>query len=275
MKIERQKDKKQQKTYHNKKQMTEKNKFNHIVLQETSSTNSYIEKIIQEGKTLEEFTVVSAVKQYSGRGQRGNSWESEEGKNLTFSFVIYPNHIPVNRQFIISKAISVAIKDTLNDYSDGFAIKWPNDIYWNDKKIAGILIEHTISNNTIDRTIVGVGININQQMFISDAPNPVSLINIIGTETDKEEVLERVMSRFIDIYNKLKEGKTYGLDDNYINSQYRLRRKEKYRDKDGEFEAVITDIEDSGLLTLTDTYGRERKYWFKEVEYIIYKLNHE
>lgn len=249
--------------------MSNEKTFNHIVLEQTASTNSYIEQLVQEGKALEEFTVVSAIKQYSGRGQRGNSWESEEGKNLTFSFVIYPNHIPVNRQFIISKAISVAIKEILSCYADGFTIKWPNDIYWNDKKIAGILIEHTIVNDKIDKTIVGVGININQQKFISDAPNPVSLINIIGVETDKEEVLERVMSRFIDIYNKLKEGKTYRLDDNYINSQYRLRRKEKYRDKDGEFEAVITSIEDNGLLTLTDTIGEERKYWFKEVEYII------
>ena len=124
-------------------------------------------------------TVVSTYNQTAGRGQRGNSWESEPHKNLTFSVLLKPQHIIAREQFYISEIVSVAIVNTLRKYiiDQPIAIKWPNDIYVNDDKICGILIENTLSGYSISQSIAGIGININQQTFLSNAPNPISLIH--------------------------------------------------------------------------------------------------
>ena len=159
-----------------------------IVLDETDSTNRYISQLCNNPqKAVAELTTVSAEFQTAGKGQRGNSWEAEKEKNLLFSFVLYPTFLEARCQFILSQIISLSIKEELDRWSDEITIKWPNDIYWRDKKICGILIENDLSGHFIGRCISGVGININQKEFHSDAPNPVSLKQITGKEHNRHE----------------------------------------------------------------------------------------
>ena len=160
-----------------------------IHISETNSTNSYLQNFCAKEKT-EEFTTVAADYQTSGRGQRGNSWESEPHKNLLFSFVLFPEFLEARRQFLISQIVSLAIKEELDTYTDDVSIKWPNDIYWKEKKICGILIENDLIGRNISRSIAGIGININQEEFHSPAPNPVSLYQITGKQYDIYEVLK-------------------------------------------------------------------------------------
>ena len=114
-----------------------------IILPETDSTNNYLTQLCNEQQSaVREFTTVIAERQTAGKGQRGNSWESEDCRNITFSFVLYPTFIEARRQFILSQIVSLSIKEELDQWTEGISIKWPNDIYWNEKKICGILIEN-------------------------------------------------------------------------------------------------------------------------------------
>ena len=152
-----------------------------VALDETASTNQYLSQLCNQlQESVAELTTVTAEFQTAGKGQRGNTWEAEEGKNLLFSFVLYPSFLEARRQFILSQIVSLAIKEELSRWSDEITIKWPNDIYWKDKKICGILIENDLSGHHIRRSIAGIGININQEVFNSDAPNPFSLKQIPG-----------------------------------------------------------------------------------------------
>ena len=113
-----------------------------IALDETDSTNRYISQLCNElQESVAELTTVTAEFQTAGKGQRGNTWEAERGKNLLFSFVLYPTFLEARRQFILSQIVSLSIKEELDRWSDEITIKWPNDIYWRDKKICGILID--------------------------------------------------------------------------------------------------------------------------------------
>ena len=140
-----------------------------IHISETNSTNNYLQTLCARQK-VEELTTVVADFQTSGRGQRGNSWESEPLKNLLFSFVLFPDFLEARCQFLISQIISLAIKEELSTYTEDISIKWPNDIYWKEKKICGILIENDLMGRNICQSIAGIGININQEEFYSPAP---------------------------------------------------------------------------------------------------------
>ena len=200
--------------------------------------------------------------QTAGKGQGTNSWESERGKNLLFSIFYHPEGIPANRQFVISMAISLAIADALGEQIGDVSIKWPNDIYWRNGKIGGILIENRLSGQIIRDSIIGVGINVNQQHFHSDAPNPVSLWQIHGQETDREALLHEILDRFsLYIHQEIKE--------RYKAILYRRKGFHPYSDKEGTFMATFVDVEDDGHLLLSDESGKERRYVFKEVQYII------
>ncbi len=155
-----------------------------IHIDETDSTNRWLRE--QGG---EEDVVVWADYQTAGKGQGTNSWESERGKNLTFSVLLHPQDIPANKQFSISMLVSLALCEALGQHIGDLSIKWPNDIYWRNAKIAGILIEHRISGSLIRDSIIGIGLNVNQRHFLSDAPNPVSLWQICEQDTDREMLL--------------------------------------------------------------------------------------
>ncbi|MDD4637359.1 MAG: biotin--[acetyl-CoA-carboxylase] ligase, partial [Bacteroidales bacterium] len=163
-------------------------------LEETTSTNTYLQEWIVK-EEVPEGSVVTARIQTQGRGQAGNKWSAEQGKNLTFSMVLYPEFVPVNEQFIISQVAALAVKETLSLYIPDVSIKWPNDIYYRDKKITGILIENNLTAKVFSSSIIGIGININQQAFPENLPNPVSLIQILGKEVSIPEVLEQFVGQ--------------------------------------------------------------------------------
>ena len=168
--------------------MNDKNETPKIIrLVETDSTNNYLREQSAKAR-LPEGSLVIADFQTAGKGQVGNSWESEAGKNLMFSILLYPDFLPANRQFLISQIASLSVKETLEKYTDSVTVKWPNDIYWKDRKICGMLIENDLSGQYLYCSVVGIGLNINQEIFRSDAPNPVSLTQITGKTYDREDV---------------------------------------------------------------------------------------
>lgn len=240
--------------------------MNIIRIDSLASTNSYLKDLVTDD--MEEGTIVVAHKQIAGRGQTGNSWESEAGKNLTFSLLLRPDFLSIKEYFLLSKAIALGIKDCLDTYSGDISIKWPNDIYYRDKKLAGILIENDIMGSTISQSVIGIGININQKVFLSDAPNPVSLIQIIDRETDLDSLLYKVHQAISLRYEeiKLNPGK---ITEDYARSLYRNNGYFTYKDRNGLFDARIDRVDNDGLLYLITRQGEERSYCFKEVSVVI------
>ena len=246
----------------------EKTRIIHV--EETHSTNSLLREWLEQ-EPLSTGSVIVADFQTAGRGQVGNVWESERGKNLTFSLVLYPQALPVNQQFLISQIAALSVKETLDAYTEGISIKWPNDIYWQDKKICGMLIENDLSGHNLLRSIIGIGINLNQTIFRGDAPNPVSLWQIVKQEVDREVVLRQFLSRF-EAYNQaLLSGEKALIHTRYMEALYRREGYHPYADAKGNFSARIYGIEPTGHLLLQSTDGAIRRYAFKEVSYLIQK----
>lgn len=246
----------------------EYNPFIDIRLESTRSTSLYLRELADK-EEVKEFTLIRAEYQTAGRGQRGNSWEAAEGKNLLFSFLVRPSFLLARNQFLLSQITSLAIKEELDNYAEGFSIKWPNDIYWKDKKICGMLIENDLSGMYITQSIAGIGVNINQEQFTSPAPNPISLKQITGNEYDKEEILGNILNRYYSYYADLQNGNTGHIIEKYGNALFRKKEIHPYMDANGKFQAEIIGVEPDGQLILKDEDGKERKFMFKEVQYII------
>lgn len=191
-----------------------------IFVKNLPSTNTYAASLLRDNE-LTEGTVIHTNHQSSGRGQGGNKWESEDGKNLLISIVLFPSMIIPAEQFFLSMAISLGICDFLDKYTSSVSIKWPNDIYVNNDKIAGILIENSIMGNIIEHTIAGIGINLNQTKFLSDAPNPVSLSNLTGKEYDVSECLWQLVTDLDKRYKSLLSGETARIKAEYFSKLYR------------------------------------------------------
>lgn len=234
-------------------------------IEQTESTNGLIRKRLTT-EDLPQMFVLQTDFQSAGKGQHGNSWESEAGKNLLFSLLLKPTNIAVDKQFIVSQMISLAIKKVLDQYAEGFSIKWPNDIYWNDKKIAGILIENTLQANKIKWMIVGVGLNVNQESFVSKAPNPISLFNIVGKELPIHEILESILIDFEQLYGS---NDAAAIRDAYIENLYRGTGFHKFKAENQIFEARITNVFPDGQMELETTRDEILKFYFKEVEFVI------
>ncbi len=235
-------------------------------LQSVGSTNTYL---ADHADRFSHGDIVMAVEQTSGRGQRGNSWEADPGKNLTLSMLLRPEGIDASRQFDISRAVALGTALMLQDLLPGMEvlIKWPNDIYVGDRKIAGILIENTLTGRLIDRSIAGIGININQEQFRSDAPNPVSVFQLTGETHPLLPLAEKLGEEITDALS---------LPTETLRRQYdaRLWRREgmhPYHDNltDTDIIATITSIGPMGHITLTTSEGETRTYTFKEITAII------
>lgn len=247
-----------------------------INLPTVDSTNSFVRSMLQEEGTghvisahsLPGFTLVVADDQTKGRGQQGNSWETEKGKNLTFSLLCHPDFILASRQWLLSQCMAVAIQQALSQFVEGVEVKWPNDIYVGDKKISGTLIECDLLGKHISNCIIGVGININQTVFRSDAPNPTSLQLLTGKEYDREEVLSALLQHFQHFYSLLREGHEDVIRQLYQQHLYRREGFHRYRDVRGEFMAEIDDIEPTGHLRLRFEDGKVVRYELKEVQFI-------
>ena len=241
--------------------------FNIIKINSTASTNSELKKLCME-QQLPSFSTVVAEKQTAGRGQAGNFWESEPCKNLTFSTILYHENLSVKQNFIVSQIFSLAVKVTLDQHIKYISVKWPNDIYYQDKKICGILIENEILGEGISSSIVGVGLNVNQEKFISNAPNPVSLKQITGKEYCLDELLDSILNIAEEKYQQFLSGNIKEIRFEYQNALYRKSGFYAYEDKNSIFQACIKTIEDDGTLILETKNKEYRHYQFKEVHFI-------
>lgn len=214
--------------------------------------------------------VVWADFQTAGRGQRGHEWHSRKGENLTFSVVLEPTFVPIAEQFSVSEVVALSLVDMLADYGIEARIKWTNDIYVGDKKLVGILIEHSLAAATLRRTIVGVGINVNQTEFDASLPNPVSMAQLLGRELNAEEVLQCFLNHLQRNYEALREMQN-ALHERYNSLLYCLNEYHTYALPNGEkFQAKILGTASSGALRLEDEQGKAKDYLFKEVEFVIF-----
>ena len=238
-----------------------------INMEEVDSTNRFLHDYTPE--TDEEMTIVTARFQTAGRGQGSNRWESKAGANLLFSLLVHPVGVPLMFRFLLSEAGALALKEALDSYTDGIRIKWPNDIYWQDRKISGTLIETRVSGGSLKDFIFGCGVNVNQTEFVSDAPNPVSLRQIIGRRVPPEELLGRITEAFDKYYGMVIDRQYADIAARYDEALYRRHGFFPYRDQDGDFEGAIVEVEDDGHLVLRDRSDALRRYAFKEIEYIL------
>ena len=214
--------------------------------------------------------IVWAERQTAGRGQRGHSWTSPEGENLTFTLVLEPVFLPVGEQFLLSEAVTLALTDTFAAFGIDARIKWTNDIYVGDKKLVGILIEHSYSGPTLARTIAGIGINVNQSAFDPALPNPVSMAQLRGRYFDRATLLNAYLESLNRRYAQLEAGDKDGLQRDYRMRLYRLGEEHPYRFPDGTTApAVMEGVRPSGALILRHEDGAVREYLFKEVEFVL------
>ncbi len=259
----------------------------YIKLDEVASTNTYV---AAHAASLPHLAVVYTPCQTAGRGQKGNSWESEPGKNLSFTMLLKQPLLPVRRQFALSEAVSVAVCDMLAGHlqehglrqaDEQVSIKWPNDIYVGSRKIAGLLIEHSLVDGGIGHTIVGIGININQERFVSDAPNPVSLKQLCGTDHDLDELLREVCERIARYVAPIAydphpvDAAFEELHRSFLDDLYRNDGQLHHWQLPGGavFKAAIADVEPDGMLVLRhEADGALRRYAFKEVKHVIKDL---
>lgn len=243
--------------------------FNTVWHDKVSSTNDICMDSARNGAG--EGIVVAAKYQEQGRGQRGNSWESEQGLNLTFSILLRPDFLRVEEQFLISKIAAISVCDWIGAYlkDKHVAIKWPNDIYIENNKVAGILIENSFSSSRLDISVVGIGINLNQKEFSTDLPNPTSLFIETNRFFDVKNALDEFLSCFNERYTQAKSAQVALIDLEYLSKLYRKDIYCTYRASNDEFKAKIVGVKPTGELMLQTEKGEERSFAFKEVVFVI------
>ena len=219
----------------------------YVFMTECLSTNDYLLKLLKK-KNYEEGTMINTSYQKGGRGQRNHEWLSEKGKNLTFSFLLEPN-IKLSNQFLLHIITSISIFKTLLKINiKNISIKWPNDIYVNNKKIAGILIENLVYRKFIHKSVIGVGLNINQVKFSS--LNATSIIN----ETMKKHNLNQIIQIFKSIFNKeylkLNSNKIHEEFDYYKKNLIGYQIEKKYEYNSGVIKGKIIDVLSDGILVI-------------------------
>lgn len=230
-----------------------------------TSTNITAISLASSGKA-EDGTVVRADYQTAGKGQPGNSWESQKGKNLLFSIILHPSGIMPDEQFFVSMAISTGIHDYLSGIISECTIKWPNDIFAANDKIAGILIESSITGSTIDYMVAGIGMNVNQELF-SSGKNPTSLKILTGRTFSTDEVFNDLIQCLDRRYNLLKEGQLDMLKDQYLERLYRYKEMSEFIEKGKTFTGRIIGVGNDGAIIIEKSNGRKNRYYFKEIEF--------
>jgi BirA family biotin operon repressor/biotin-[acetyl-CoA-carboxylase] ligase len=239
--------------------------FDTIYYETLPSSNSEAIHLASGGAS--EGTVVICREQTSGRGQRNNRWESAPGANLTMSLIVRPASMTAGELFILSKAFSLAVVKSLNHYDIDASIKWPNDIYVESRKIAGILIEHSLLGNSPVFSVIGLGLNVNQFLFPAMDVIPTSIAVETGKDYyDTGEILSLVLRNFSALYKSPKDAINTG----YMEKLFRRKGYFPYRTKDGEvLIAEIYNVEDSGELVLKDKNGKLNSFLFKEIVYVM------
>lgn len=232
-------------------------------LSETSSTNDEARDV-----RYVHGDVIVAERQTAGRGQCGNSWHSESGKNLTFSVVLEPVFLPAKNQFLLSETVSLAVADTLDHYGISAEVKWPNDVYVRGRKIAGILIENDITGNSISRSVAGIGLNVNQIKFDPTIPHHISMKSETDADFDRREVLSQFLSALTTRYEMLRRdaGK---IESDYHKYLYRKGMTARYMLPNGSaFTGTLKRVGRNGELIVQHMDSQEYSYLFKEIEFV-------
>jgi BirA family biotin operon repressor/biotin-[acetyl-CoA-carboxylase] ligase len=241
---------------------------NLLTLKEVDSTNNFLKNLLTNSKPVPEGTVIMAESQYAGRGQQNNKWHAEPGKNLTFSLLLQPHFLDIAYQFDLNRAISMGVYDTLRTLrGDELKIKWPNDIYYGDKKLGGMLIENLLQGSRIKHAIIGIGININQDNFPDDAVNATSVKQILQKENNLTGILADICNNIEAWYLKLKAGKTDDVRNTYLLRLYWYNEEKRFKAAGQEFTGIITGVKDNGLLVLKHD-DTETTYNLKEIEFL-------
>jgi BirA family biotin operon repressor/biotin-[acetyl-CoA-carboxylase] ligase len=237
-------------------------------LASVDSTNVFANNLLSKSTPIEG-TVIYTDNQYAGRGQIGSKWESTTGENIILSVILYPKFLPIQTQFKLNQVVALAVYDLLKDFIfpiDQLSVKWPNDIYINDKKIGGILIENKLKGNLLASTVVGVGLNINQTDFSPTLPNPTSLL----LETDVRQDIYDMIGSFCEHlerrYLQLKAGQYNSLDRDYLNVLYGYQEWRTYKiaQKEATFKGKMIGISQEGKLQIQTTH-EILEFYFKEV----------
>ena len=239
-----------------------------IDLPQVASTNAYALELLSKSKPAAG-TVVSTFRQTDGRGQIGSKWESEPDKNISLSLVLYPEFLAAKDQFQLNIFVSLAVLDFVKKHLPGApaSIKWPNDIYVGDCKIAGILLQNALLSTQIRSTVVGIGININQTVFVSNPPNPTSLRLEAGHDFDLAELVPSLCEFLESRYLQLKAGKIVPLQQEYIRLLFRFGQLAKYRRANGDpLEGTIIGIDEIGRLKM-DVKGEVEVFDLKEIQF--------
>ena len=238
--------------------------FEVLEYEQVGSTNTLAEAMPL--KEMKDKQVILTYHQTQGRGQATNTWESTPGKNISMTVILLPEHLPAAKQFAVSMVIALGCLDFISHYVEGGTVKWPNDVYVGDRKISGILIENRIAGTYLQSSLCGIGVNINQEEFLSDAPNPVSLWQLTGRQLPLVQALEELLACIGRRYEQI--GQYERLEVDFRKSMYRADGIYRWVDEQGIFLAAIAGLDEYGQLLLKDTEGKERVYAFKEVRYI-------
>jgi BirA family biotin operon repressor/biotin-[acetyl-CoA-carboxylase] ligase len=240
-----------------------------IRLSSTGSTNQYMSELLSGG-SLDEGTVVVTDAQTKGKGQENNIWESEPGKNLTATIVLYPTFLNPEFQFHLTRIISLSVCQLLDslDLPVKSMIKWPNDIYLDNRKVAGILIKNDITGGSVSTTIAGLGLNINQKEFSTAAQGAVSLTMLTGKQYDLESILTDWHKCVAHWYEKLRTGDLGLIEITYLSRMYLLNQPAGFIVRGVQMNATIKGIAEYGMLLLEGNDGRQYKCSLKEVIFI-------
>ena len=231
-----------------------------IILPETDSTNNYLTQLCNEQQSaVREFTTVIAERQTAGKGQRGNSWESEDCRNITFSFVLYPTFIEARRQFILSQIVSLSIKEELDEWTKGISIKWPNDIVMNGKKVCGILTEMSAQLDYINHVVIGIGINVQNESFPKEIEQVApSILMETGQHVNRAELIEAVLEQFERYYGIFLETEDLsGLVKKYDAHLINMHKQVRVLDPKEPYEAKAMGITPHGELIVDTWEGRK------------------
>ncbi|NOY49331.1 MAG: biotin--[acetyl-CoA-carboxylase] ligase [Chlorobi bacterium] len=240
-------------------------------IESLGSTNDYLFDIIAGGD-VKEGKIIIARNQLKGKGTSNNKWESEAGKNLTFSILVKPDFIMAENQFVITQIVSLALTNSLSCFldEDKLKIKWPNDIYYSNGKLAGILIQNIIKGSTISHSVIGIGLNLNQERFYSGAPNPVSMVQIANKTFDPKDVLKKILESFEENYYRfMLFPKTKWLEKSYLDKMFRFNNLSEFTENARAFKGRIKGIDNYGRLIVIKQNGEEKFYGFKEIEFVI------
>lgn len=238
----------------------------HIVLHKTASTNQYLSEWARK-KVIAEGTVVRAINQTQGRGQKGTQWYSTPDESLTFSLYLIPDFLPIDQQFFLNMAICNGIISCFKQFFDQPQIKWPNDIFLNKKKCGGILIENSISHGCISSSVVGIGINLNQKAFPNDLPFATSLFMQTQLHFSPDDFLLNLCQHLDIEYRQLREGKMEQIQKCYLGHLFGMNNEQRFRNESGEFIGIIKGITQAGLLVVQNGYT-EKQYALKEIQFV-------